>query len=50
MKASELINALTYLIETHGDLPMFVEHESNDKVFIITLPDIGFFISKDEYP
>ena len=49
VKASELINCLNYLIETHGDLPVFVEHENNNEVYVITDSSVGFFISKSEY-
>ncbi|MFA5760210.1 MAG: hypothetical protein WC877_00345 [Dehalococcoidales bacterium] len=50
MKASELIESLNYLINTYGDLSVFTEHENNDQIYVITLPDIGFIISKDGSP
>ena len=49
MKASKLIECLNYLVNTHGDLSVFVEHESNPNVYIITDSNIGFIISKDEF-
>lgn len=47
MKASELINDLSQLIEDFGDLPVFVEHEENDKPVINIIPDVGFIICKN---
>jgi hypothetical protein len=49
MLAGELINNLNYLIETHGNLPIFIEHENNSKVVITTIADIGFVIGKSDF-
>ena len=47
MLASESITCLNYLVDIHGDLPVFVNHESNDVATVLTLSNIGFVISKD---
>lgn len=46
MFASDLIKNMEYLISTHGDMPIFIEHEDNDDVYIVTDGNKGFIISK----
>ena len=50
MKSSELIKTLQILTDSFGDLPIFLEHEVNNEIYITVLPDIGFILSKTGAP